>query len=240
MPPRISQMQECPQCRKLFDPVPTSGDFCPDCADAIRDEFEIPAVFHRIRTRCLDLAGPLFLTVSRLKDWQLKDTFLAKKSRLKAVLVFVIHQFVGTWGIAFFAYFSGTSLLDFLSRFGLHPSMRSLQWILTETPYYPVQLALGLFCGVFLGRRYRHRSMMWVWIIPLFILCFAVATNYTLIPEWTSVLARFGQSRWSHFFGWGCHPANRCLDQLEITMPFYVSVAYSLGGLMGQRVFDKN
>jgi hypothetical protein len=149
-----------------------------------------------------------------------------------------MHQFLGTWGIAIIAYFLGVSLLELLGNFGWHPPMRYLYWILTETPYYPVQIALGLYFGVLLGHRLHHRSMIWVWILPLFLLFLAVVTNFTLIPEWTSVLERYGagHSRWSHYFGWGCHPSDHCLDQLEITMPFYVAVAYSVGGALAQRV----
>src|ERR1700730_2592864 len=148
-----------------------------------------------------------------------------------------MQQVIGTWGTAFVAYFLGVSLLDLLGQFGWHPPMRNLYWILTETPYYPVQIALGLYFGVLLGRRLHHRLMVWVWILPLFMLLLAVVTNFTLIPEWTSVLERLGagQSRWSHYFGWGCHPSNHCLDQLEITMPFYVAVAYSTGGVLAER-----
>jgi hypothetical protein len=153
-----------------------------------------------------------------------------------------MHQLIGTWGIAFVAYFLGVSLLDLIGQLGWHPSMRYLHWILTETPYYPVQIALGLYFGVLLGRRFHHRSMVWVWILPLLILLLAVDTNFALIPEWTSVLERFGpgQSRWSHYFGWGCRPSNHCLDQLDITMPFYVAVAYSIGGLLARKLFTKD
>jgi hypothetical protein len=164
-----------------------------------------------------------------------------RESRLKSVLVFVMHQFIGTWGTAFVAYFLGASRRDLLVQLGWHPSMRSFYWILSETPYYPVQIVLGLYFGVLLGRRLHHFSMVWVWVLPLVLLFLAVGTNFTLIPEWTSVLERFGtgQSRWSHYFGWGCRPSNHCLDQLEITMPFYVAVAYSIGGLSAQKLLTK-
>jgi hypothetical protein len=228
-------MQECPQCRKLFDPVHASGDFCPDCADAIRAEFELPAVLQRVWTRLLDSARGLVLIVSPLKEIKAKDASLAKQSRLKSILVFVMHQFVGTWGAAFIAYFIGTSLFSLLGQLGWHPSMRYLYWILTETPFYPVQIALGFYFGMLLGHRFHHRMMIWVWVLPFTILCLAVATNYSIIPEWTSVLARSGQNRWSYYFGWSCRPSNRCLDRLEITMPFYVAVAYSTGGLLAQK-----
>jgi hypothetical protein len=73
-----------------------------------------------------------------------------------------MHQFIGTWGTAVVAYFLGASLLDLLGHFGWNPPMRYPYWILTETPYYPVQIALGLYFGVLLGHRLHHRSMVWV------------------------------------------------------------------------------
>src|SRR3954454_23894141 len=80
--------------------------------------------------------------------------------------------------------------------------------------------------------------MLWVWVLPLAVLCFAlIAFN----PEWTSVLARPSTvgSRLSHYFGWGCQPRAHCLDQLVITMPFYSSVAYSLGALLARNALKK-
>src|ERR1700674_3885405 len=94
LPPRRSQMQECPQCRKLFDPVPMSGDFCPDCTDTIRNEFSLPAIVERVRAR------GLALIVSRRKQKQPDVASPAKESRTRIVLSFAIHQFIGTWGVA--------------------------------------------------------------------------------------------------------------------------------------------
>jgi hypothetical protein len=165
-----------------------------------------------------------------------------RESRLKSVLVFIMHQFIGTWSTAFVAYLLSASVLDLFGQFGWHLPMRNLYSILTENPYYPVQIVLGLYFGVLMGRRLHHRSMVWVWILPLMLLLLAVGTNFTLIPEWTSVLERSGagQSRWSHYFGWGCRPSDHCLDQLEITMPFYVATAYSIGGLLALKMFTRN
>jgi hypothetical protein len=148
--------------------------------------------------------------------------------RFKSVLTFIVHQLVGTWGIAFFAYFSGSYLLELFGPFGRAHWMRSLHWILTETPFFPVQIALGLYSGWVLGRRLKHRSMMWVWVIPGLILCYAVVAMLNLSPPRTLVSLYRGGSL-SHYFGWGCQPRDRCLDQLLITMPFYAATAYSIG-----------
>ena len=162
--------------------------------------------------------------------------------RAKSVLVFVAHQIVGTWGIAFLAAFGLTSLLDWIpDSVGWKPSMRFVHWLLTENPFYPVQIAAGLYLGWLLGRRFQRKSMLWIWILPLVALCYALMVGLILIPEWTSVLARpktFG-ARLSHYFGWGCQPRAGCLDQLMLTMPFYASAAYSLGALLARNSLKK-
>jgi hypothetical protein len=66
--------------------------------------------------------------------------------------------------------------------------------------------------------------MLWVWVIPLAILCYAVIA---FEPKWKSVLVH--ESWLPHYFGWGCLPTDHCLDQLVITMPFYAAAAYSIG-----------
>src|ERR1700674_3158047 len=88
LPPRRSQMQECPQCRKLFDPVPMSGDFCPDCTDTIRNEFSLPAIVERVRIRWLNRARRLALIVSRREQKQPDVASPAKESRTRIVLSF--------------------------------------------------------------------------------------------------------------------------------------------------------
>lgn len=151
-------------------------------------------------------------------------------SRLKWGLTFVIHQFVGTWGIGIFAYYLGITTLELLNLVGAHLPMRPLHWILTETPFFPMQIALGFYSGWYLARRLKHESMMWVWVIPGVIVCYAVLSMTTI--QRTSVFDRFGGS-FSHYFGWGCQPKDHCLDQLLLTMPFYASTAYSIGARLG-------
>jgi hypothetical protein len=158
-------------------------------------------------------------------------------TRVKSLLVFALHQFVGTWGIAFLAAFGLFELFDLLVTISPWKfSMRSVHWILTENPFYPVQIVTGMYFGWLLGRRFQHRCMLWVWIFPLAILAYAfVATP--LVSPYASILLRphSVQARLSFYFGWGCRPLERCIDQLLITMPFYASVAYSLGALLARK-----
>ncbi len=115
--------------------------------------------------------------------------------------------------------------------------MRFVHWLLTETPFYPVQVVAGLCLGWVLCRRLQHRVMVWVWVLPAAILSYVLLTTSALIPAWSALSpAASIQSRLSYYFGWGCRPSARCLDQLLITMPLYASFAYSLGALVAQRM----
>jgi hypothetical protein len=101
--------------------------------------------------------------------------------------------------------------------------------LLTDLPYFPFQIILGLWFGWALSRHFRHRSMLWVWILPLALLCFAFA-------DLSTVSSLGFRLRLMHFFAQGCQPENRCVDQLVITMPFYASVSYSLGAFLARRI----
>jgi hypothetical protein len=84
------------------------------------------------------------------------------------VLAFVVHQIVGTWGIAFLAAVGLTSLFDLIpDSASWKPSMRFVHWLLTENPFYPVQIMAGLYLGWRIGRHFQHKSMLWIWVLPL-------------------------------------------------------------------------
>jgi hypothetical protein len=208
-------MQECPQCRKLFNPVPASGDYCPDCADAIRDEFGLPALLRRA--------------------WIQWKTAL---SRMRVVPKFAIHQLLSTWGVAVTAPFLVAFGSDFLRLFGKTFTMRDSYRISTETGYFPVQIGLALFLGWFLGRGAPRRLMLWVWVLPFAILCYAVAAvpTFSLVPISPALQAGVGQSRLWHYFAPGCRQEYRCLDQIIVVMPFYAAAAYSIGALFAPRI----
>jgi hypothetical protein len=158
------------------------------------------------------------------------------KSLTKSGLTFGLHQFIGMYGIPFTAPLVFSLAFKFLLLFGHNYPRKTFYSIVSETPYFPVQIIFALLLGCLLGRALRHRSMVWVWVLPLAILCYSLLTATVLIPEWTSVLVRpgVGQSWFSHYFGWGCRPAAHCLDQLLVTMPFYSSLAYSIGAFVAR------
>src|SRR5713101_4514389 len=157
--------------------------------------------------------------------------------RAKSALIFVVHQIMGTWGIAFLASFGLFSLFDAIpDSAGWKPPMHFVHWILTENPFYPVQIVAGLYLRWLLSRRFLHKSMLWIWVLPLAAVCCALMVGpIGLFPQWTSALARPSTvGSLSYYFGRGCQPRAHCIDQLMITMPFYASAAYSLGALLAR------
>jgi len=141
------------------------------------------------------------------------------------VLTFFAHQVVGTWGIGAIAYFVGALTLGSFEWVGLHVSLRSLQWLLVQTPFYPLQIAMGAYCGWLIARKFRHRSMLWVWVVPGLLLCYSIMA----VPTLTGTISVIQTKPFTHYLGWGCKPKDGCIDQLVVTMPFYASLAYSIG-----------
>jgi hypothetical protein len=231
-------MQECTHCGKLFDPIPASGDFCQDCADSIRDDFGLHAMLHRIWIRWQENVRRLRSIGSQRKERQRQDTSPAQESRTSIALPFAIHQFIGTWGVGVTVPWMVAFGFDFLRPFGKTYSMRDSYWILTETGYFPLQIAFALFLGWLLGRDLRRKAMLWVWVIPFAILCYAVAAVPTISPfPIPSIFqAGIGQSRLWHYFALGCRSEHRCLDQIVVIMPVYASAAYSIGALLAPRM----
>jgi hypothetical protein len=140
-----------------------------------------------------------------------------KKSAIKEIGLFLAHL-VGSWlGIPAAAAFE--TLSEVTPKWG--------HWILTETPFFPVQILLGLAVGFWLSRRFGNRVMLWTWIVPALILVGAI------LFEPQGFLSG-GLTHGRRFFGESCLPQKRCFDQLVFTMPFYSATAYSLGALLAR------
>ena len=154
-----------------------------------------------------------------------------RNSRIIAVLVFMMHQVIATWCVVYsVAPLAVAIFVTWAHLFGRTITSHQSSAILSGTPYFPVQIGLALFLGWSLGGWLQHRSMLWVWVIPSVIMGIVVAAF-----PWIGQIAikqywyLSSPSRLSHFFGWGCRPENRCLDQFFTTLPFYSAAAYSLG-----------
>jgi hypothetical protein len=155
----------------------------------------------------------------------------------QGALLFILHQFIGTVGIVILASYLTAYVFDVIGLFGKTFPSAMMYRLLTGTPYYPIQFSLGLSLGWLIGWRVQHRAMLWVWILPFVNLTYAVIAIPTLVPKLIppAYQAGIGESRWTHYFGWGCggHP---CFDQPAITLLFYVSVVYSIGAFLARRV----
>jgi hypothetical protein len=151
--------------------------------------------------------------------------------KLKLFLIFLMHQLVSTAGIGLLVSWLAASSLQVLrtTPWG-HPEYVWYQ-IFAYRPYFPVQVATALYFGWLIGRRLRHRAMIWVWVIPALFLSYAVLAIPTLTPGITSSLLWSGTSQsWlTHYFGWGCRMRDRCFDQVLVTQPFYTATAYAIG-----------
>ncbi len=154
---------------------------------------------------------------------------------VRSALVFVMHQIIGTEGVIWLttlgAFLFTGSITEVHEAWAHSALTRGIHLILTNTPFFPIQISVGAYLGWKLYRRWRHRSMLWVWIFPGLVLTYAVIAIPTFSP-W-SLSAETGPL--SHYFGWGCQADYRCYDQLTFTEPFYTSVAYSLGALWTSR-----
>jgi len=155
---------------------------------------------------------------------------------VRTVLLFVMHQIIGTEGVTWLVVLGAfllTTTVGAVSEAWAHSAlMRAMHVVLTNTPFFPVQAAVGAYFGWKLYLRWEHRSMLWVWILPCLVLTYAVIAIPTFSP-WSYSAADTGPL--SHYFGWGCRADDRCYDQLTFTEKFYTSVAYSLGALWARK-----
>jgi hypothetical protein len=158
------------------------------------------------------------------------------RDRVQSVLAFILHQIVATEGVIWL-----TILGTFLLRGSIaevhepwvHSAFfRGIHLILSNTPFFPVQIATGAYLGSRLYLRWRHRSMLWVWILPGTVLIYVMLS----VPTFGSLPSSLGDAGpFSHYLGWGCQADRHCYDQLTFTQPFYTSVAYALGALAAQK-----
>jgi hypothetical protein len=162
---------------------------------------------------------------------------LAPKTRFG--LMFVVHQVIVLWVVVVSAPILTASVLNFMHLFGWQHVRSANSWVLIGTPFFPAHIVLGLSLGWLLARSLHERSMLWVWLFPSFAMIYALVAIPTLTPRsvMSGYYAGVAQSRWSHYFGWGCQLGNYCLDQTSFTSPFYASLAYSLAALIALKTF---
>jgi hypothetical protein len=153
----------------------------------------------------------------------------------RSALVFVMHQIIATEGVIWLTIVGSFLLRGSIEAVHEPRAHSALMWamrlIMSNAPFFPIQIAAGTYLGHKLYRLWGHRSMIWVWILPGVLLTYAVIAIPTLSP-W-SLSPQTGPL--SHYFGWGCQAKYNCYDQFTFTQPFYTSVAYCLGALWASR-----
>jgi hypothetical protein len=149
---------------------------------------------------------------------------------LRFPVVFLINQFLATWGVFLVAPW----VLMFIGEVGWHLGLKTYmaqyQWLLYGTPFFPAHVVLALVVGWVLGGTLRYRSMLWVWILPLVSLCTAhvgfplIATGSAMDYVPLGVSSRLEYS-WGYF---GVH----FFQQVVRISMLYSATAYSIGALL--------
>jgi hypothetical protein len=153
----------------------------------------------------------------------------AGKALMKQLLLFIVHQIIGTVGVILGAGLILALTFDVLRLFGHTFPAPDVFHALSDRPYFPVQICFGLLLGWILGWRLGHRAMTWVWIMPSLILLYL----FVMLPTTAASFAH--DARLSHFFGWGCRVKDHCFDQLGATLPFYTATSYAVGAVLGRK-----
>jgi hypothetical protein len=149
-------------------------------------------------------------------------------------LRFLVHSVIAVIGVPVAASIIRYSILLSLQQF--YPSVavragKQMHWILLQTPYFPVQILIGLLWGFQVGRHYRHRVMLWTWTVP----ALAIMLALLFAPLTPVIVSGVEITKLQHFFGWGCLPQNHCFEQLALTLPLYSATAYAVGALLSRK-----
>jgi len=165
-------------------------------------------------------------------------------------LTFLAHQAVGAWGPIYVAPWAAVLVGELKAHMGFQTSIAEVQWALYGTPFYPIQIALALLAGWTLSGTLRHRSILWVWMLPLIGLALALggiqilpspSHASTVFPNMSSItIPQVGGlnlgTRLSVLFGWGIQV--QPFSQVTATLPLYTAVAYSVGGGLARTVLN--
>lgn len=148
---------------------------------------------------------------------------------------FLIHQLVSTLG-AIVVGVLGVLIVAFITAaltkntsggdFADHMAEQRVS-IFLDQPYHAAPVLCGLILGALSRRFSRSRGAAWVWIAPLIILLWNVMAWEGAGPPTSSA---YWAGIWANFFGAGC-AGSECVYELFVTLPFYTSVAYTLGWL---------
>jgi len=151
---------------------------------------------------------------------------------LTTTLWFLVHLLIGSIGVLVASGLVAYSIVLPLHSFLPSVGEGTAHWILTETPYFPLQILVGLLLGFQLGRRYGHSVMLWTWTVP----ALTIALLILFAPLRPVVVSGVEITGTRRFFGWNCLPQNHCFEQVGATLPFYSCLAYSVGAFFARMI----
>ena len=148
---------------------------------------------------------------------------------MRNILTFLLHQFLSAFAVmvvsGIIVFNIGSVLHIWWPDINSHTASR----VLTTIPEFPIQTMLAFLFGFWLFKWTGQKEALWVWVIPaigmLILLVHGPVAEYGL---------HSGVTVFSHFFGTGCNPRDRCLDQIAFTLPLCTAVGYSLGALLAR------
>lgn len=147
---------------------------------------------------------------------------------IHSAVKFILHQLLSVLGIGLACAVITFELCSLPIHLGADLPATEANWLLTEIPGFPIQTLVALFAGFSLAKIYRHKEMLFVWILPLISLILGMVL---VIPEVSL----------SYFFSSACQPSNdyvvqrdHCVYQIVFGLPFLVSLAYALGALLAR------
>jgi hypothetical protein len=159
---------------------------------------------------------------------------VSNNSKLRAVLVFLVHQ-VTAVGIVFPTAITAVGIATALSAmFGVEIH-RAFVDSLSRPPYFPAETVWAFFLGWSLCGFLRHRTMLWVWVLPATVLGYFYLRFPHCPTNFFPAACMESRSAYDLYFGHPCTPGDPCLYQLWFTFPFFASAAYSLGAWLAHR-----
>lgn len=139
-------------------------------------------------------------------------------------MIFLLHQFLSTIVVIVGSAFIVFSIISVLHHWQPGMSNKTASLILTTIPGFPFQTMIGMLLGWCLMKSTRQSAALWVWVLPAVVML--IALMHGPVAEYG---AHGSANVFSHFFGSGCKPGDRCLDQIVFTLPLCTTIAYSLG-----------
>jgi hypothetical protein len=165
------------------------------------------------------------------QEWLLRSD-REKLNSVRIILLWIVsaivHQIIGLIGIPVLSAVLIFPLCHLAQS--MSPAIPSglASRLLTQIPGFPIQACVGLLLGVILGRYSQRRIMLWVWVLPLLLFCFAL-----LFPPLN------GSSLFGPYYSPEAHHKSTFLEHLSWSILFIPSATYALGAKIARLVAKK-